>query len=304
MKLCRFYDPQEGTRIGLVLGEQVYDLTGRDPERFGSLLQWLCLPDPFAAVAEWEERGLGGASFRLADLDVPPAPEVPHLLAPLDEQEVWGAGVTYLRSKVARMEESEQAADAYDRVYEAARPELFFKATPHRVVGPNAPLRLRADSQWNVPEPELTLVLTPSLQLVGFTAGNDLSSRDIEGENPLYLPQAKIYLECCSLGPVITLAETVSHPEDLSIRLTVRRNGEEAFAAETSTRQMKRPFANLIEYLGRDNAFPRGVFLLTGTGIVPPREFTLQPGDLIEIVLEEIGVLRNPVHRSTQPSGG
>ena len=217
------------------------------------------------------------------------------LLPPVDRHEVWAAGVTYRRSKSARMEESESAATLYDRVYAAERPELFFKATPHRVAGPGQPLRIRRDSQWNVPEPELALVLNSRLELVGYTIGNDMSSRDIEGANPLYLPQAKIYDACCGLGPWITLADAMPPAAEIGIRLAVERGGGKVFSGETSVAQMARSFAELIGWLGRDNSFPDGVILLTGTGIVPGPEFTLQPGDVVEISIDGIGTLTNPI---------
>jgi 2-dehydro-3-deoxy-D-arabinonate dehydratase len=216
-------------------------------------------------------------------------------LAPIDAQEVWGAGVTYLRSKQAREEESEQAASFYDQVYAADRPELFFKATPHRVVGPGQPIRVRADSRWTVPEPELALVLRSDLTLAGFTLGNDVSARDIEGRNPLYLPQAKVYDACCALGPHVVLAEDVGPVEKIEIRLTIERQGHAVVRGSTSIAHMKRRLDDLVDWLGRDNSFPTGVILLTGTGIVPPDEFTLQAGDLVEIEATGIGVLRNPV---------
>jgi 2-dehydro-3-deoxy-D-arabinonate dehydratase len=193
------------------------------------------------------------------------------------------------------MEESEAAASCYDRVYSSPRPELFFKATPHRVAGPGQPLRIRADSNWNVPEPEITLVLNSRLKLIGFTVGNDMSSRDIEGENPLYLPQAKVYNACCGLGPCITLAGAMPPVESIHIRLVIRRAGEVAFAGATSVAKMARSFDDLIRWLGRDNSFPHGAFLLTGTGVVPERDFTLQPGDLVAVSIDGIGTLTNPI---------
>ncbi len=217
------------------------------------------------------------------------------LLPPIDRQEVWAAGVTYKRSKTARMEESTSAASLYDRVYEAPRPELFFKANPHRVAGPGEPLRIRRDSKWNVPEPELALVLNSRLELVGFTVGNDMSSRDIEGENPLYLPQAKIYDACCGLGPWITLTGDMPPTAEIGIRLAVRRQGGTAFEGATSISQMARSFDELIGWLGRECTFPDGAILLTGTGIVPPNDFTLQPGDIVAIAIDGIGELSNPI---------
>ncbi|MBV8382748.1 MAG: fumarylacetoacetate hydrolase family protein, partial [Planctomycetaceae bacterium] len=180
-------------------------------------------------------------------------------------------------------------------VYRAERPELFFKATPSRVVGPGQPIRVRRDTRWCVPEPELALVLSPALRLVGFTIGNDVSARDIEGENPLYLPQAKVYDASCALGPVITLASAMPPVGTLAIRLEIERDGAIAFEGETSVARMARSLDDLIDWLGRDNLFPHGVILLTGTGIVPPDVFCLRPGDLVRITIDGIGTLSNPV---------
>ncbi len=203
--------------------------------------------------------------------------------------------MTYERSKVARQGESEQGGSFYDLVYRAQRPELFFKATPSRVVGPGQPVRARRDTRWCVPEPELALVLSPALRLVGFTIGNDVSARDIEGENPLYLPQAKVYDASCALGPVITLASAMPPVSTLAIRLEIERDGAIAFEGETSVARMARSLDDLIDWLGRDNLFPQGVILLTGTGIVPPDAFGLRPGDLVRITIDGIGTLSNPV---------
>lgn len=221
---------------------------------------------------------------------------VTEALAPIENQEVWAAGVTYYRSRTARIEESKSAGggDFYDRVYAADRPELFFKATPHRVAGPNKPVRIRRDSKWNVPEPELALVVSSYGKIVGYTIGNDMSSRDIEGENPLYLPQAKVYAECCGLGPAILICST---PLEITteIQLEILRDGRQAFHGLTELTNMKRSPTELVEYLYRDNIFPHGCFLLTGTGIVPPDDFTLAPGDEIRITIEPIGTLVNKV---------
>jgi 2-dehydro-3-deoxy-D-arabinonate dehydratase len=217
-----------------------------------------------------------------------------HLLAPLATQEVWAAGVTYLRSRTARMEEAKTAGGGtfYDRVYNAERPELFFKATPHRVVGPGQVVRVRADSRWTVPEPELALVVNARGAIVGLTVGNDMSARDIEGENPLYLPQAKVYAESCALGPCVLVGRDALRPET-EIRLEVRRGGQTAFAGGTRLEMMKRSADELVEFLFRENVFPVGCVLLTGTGIVPPDEFSVQPGDEIAITVPPIGTLRN-----------
>lgn len=216
--------------------------------------------------------------------------------APVGSQEVWAAGVTYYRSRTARMEESKDAGGGsfYDKVYHAPRPELFFKATPHRVVGPGGAMRLRSDARWNVPEPELTLAFTPRGRLFGCTVGNDLSSRDIEGENPLYLPQAKVWATCAALGPCLLVAPEPLPPAT-EIALQIVRAGQTAFAGSTTLAQIKRTFAELADYLFRDNAFPRGCYLMTGTGIVPPDDFTLRSGDEMRITIAAIGTLANTV---------
>jgi len=208
------------------------------------------------------------------------------LLAPLDDQqEVWGSGVTYLRSRDARKAESETAADVYQQVYDAARPEIFFKQVGWRTVGHGQIVRIRADTTWNVPEPELCLVINTAAHIVGYTVGNDMSSRDIEGANPLYLPQAKTYDGSAAVGPGIRLAPAGALT-DLAINLEIERNGAIAFAGETSTSQMKRTFPDLAEYLMREMTFPHGALLMTGTGIVPPDEFTLQSGDISRITID------------------
>jgi len=218
------------------------------------------------------------------------------LLPPIGSQEVWAAGVTYYRSRDARMEESKSAGggDFYDRVYHATRPELFFKSAPHRVVGPDAKVAIRDDASWSVPEPELTLFITPGGKISGYTIGNDMSSRDIEGENPLYLPQAKVYDRSCALGPCLLISD-----EPLStateIALEIRRGGVVAFSGATTLKEMKRKPEELVEYLYRNNSFPHGCFLLTGTGVVPPDSFTLRVGDEIRITIPPIGTLVNLV---------
>jgi 2-dehydro-3-deoxy-D-arabinonate dehydratase len=217
------------------------------------------------------------------------------LLAPVDRQEVWAAGVTYKRSKVARQEESVGAAQFYDKVYTADRPELFLKATSERVVGPGGTIRVRRDSRWSVPEPELTLVVSPDLRIVGYTVGNDVSARDIEGENPLYLPQAKVYHGACAVGPVVTLARALPPADQVTIRLVIRRAGQTAYDGSTPLTAMARPLTELVDWLGRENQFPHGVLLMTGTGIVPPDDFHLAAGDEVSISISGIGTLTNPV---------
>ena len=217
-------------------------------------------------------------------------------IAPIGSQEVWAAGVTYMRSREARMEEAKSAGggDFYDRVYTATRPELFFKSPPYRVVGPGANVRIRRDSKWNVPEPEFTLVINPAGKIVGYTIGNDMSSRDIEGENPLYLPQAKCYDGACAIGPAVLVAEQPL-PRSTEIRIEILRAGKPAFAGTTSLDRMKRQFEELAEFLYRETSFPHGCYLMTGTGVVPPDSFTLNPGDEIRITVDPIGTLSNTV---------
>lgn len=249
-----------------------------------TLADLLASADPLALAEELTAPG--AAPKPLAEFE---------LASPVDRQEVWAAGVTYKRSKVARQEESQGAAVFYDKVYTADRPELFFKATPDRVSGPGEPIRVRRDSKWSVPEPELTLVVGPDLRIVGYTVGNDVSSRDIEGENPLYLPQAKVYAGACALGPVVTPARSMPPLSDVKIALTIRRAGAVAFEGGTAISAMARTTESLVEWLGRENHFPNGVFLMTGTGIVPPDDFTLSPGDVVSIDITGVGTLTNPV---------
>lgn len=250
---------------------------------YGSLAALLASDDVASAAASLSLTG-----ERIAIQDA-------RLLPPIDSQEVWAAGVTYKRSQTARMEESEAAASCYDRVYQSARPEIFFKATPHRVRGTGDALRIREDANWNVPEPELTLVLSPKMRIVGYTIGNDMSSRDIEGDNPLYLPQAKLYDQCCGLGPWITLADSMPPRDQIEIELKILRAGEVVFHQSTNVSQMARSFEELVQWLSRDNTFPTGAFLLTGTGIVPDSDFTLAKGDQVDITVNGIGTLSNHI---------
>ncbi len=294
--ICRFYLPGCGARLGQWAAGSVYDLTASELPAFASLAALLqaSLTTPIRALLR--EVSLSALPiYPYADLDRAPDADIPHLLPPVDRQEVWAAGVTYAWSREARVREA-QTKDIYVRVYEAERPELFFKSIAEKVVGPNDWIGLRGDSHWNVPEPELALVLNPALQIVGYTAGNDVSSRDIEGENPLYLPQAKVYRHSCALGPVITLADDADG-QNLAVRLTISRGGSVAFQGETSTARMHRRLTELADFLGRYNDFPHGAVLLTGTGIVPDDRFTLQDGDEVTIEIESIGVLRNPVRQ-------
>ena len=217
------------------------------------------------------------------------------LLTPVEQQEVWAAGVTYLRSKKARMEESDFSANAYDQVYEAPRPEIFFKSLPDKVVHPGEPVGIRADSKWNVPEPELTLVINSAKEMVGVSIGNDMSSRDIEGENLLYLPQAKVYDRSCAVGPWIVVGASEEEIRQWTIGVEIGRGGQSVFSGETSIDNIKRSFSELLDYLGRSQSFPHGAMLLTGTGVVPDDDFTLEANDKVSITISGIGTLNNPV---------
>jgi 2-dehydro-3-deoxy-D-arabinonate dehydratase len=226
-----------------------------------------------------------------------PAATLPtQLRAPLQSQEVWAAGVTYFRSMTARKEESKDTGGGtfYDRVYHADRPELFFKSTPHRVAASGESVRIRADSKWNVPEPELTLAVNSSGKIFGYTIGNDMSSRDIEGENPLYLPQAKVYDRSAALGPALLVTNELL-PPTTEIAIEIRRANTAIFNGATTISQIKRTFASLTEFLFRDNSFPHGCYLMTGTGVVPPDNFTLHSGDEVRITIAPIGTLINPI---------
>ena len=260
-------------------GEQHYLITGH---RWDDLLSRDDLPE---SLSDFVERGKPLAGFHEGEL-----------LAPIEGQEVWAAGVTYYRSRGARMEESKDAGGGnfYDRVYSAERPELFFKSTASRTAGPGGTVRIRKDAKWSVPEPELTLVVSAGGRIVGYTIGNDMSSRDIEGENPLYLPQAKVYNGSCALGPgIFVTANSLAHSTE--ILLEILRSGRIEFEGSVELTELKRDPKMLVEYLFRDNSFPAGVFLMTGTGIVPPGTFTLASGDRVRITIEPIGVLENVV---------
>lgn len=281
IKLVRFKPAHGHSRLGILESSEVLDLTSAGIDRLSALLDG---PAPAALVQ----------SLRQQSLPRLPLSQV-KLLAPVDHQEVWAAGVTYLRSKKARMEESDFSASAYDRVYEAPRPELFFKALPHKVSETGGKVGIRRDAKWNVPEPELALVFNSRGEVVGYTAGNDMSSRDIEGENLLYLPQAKTYRHSCALGPCIVLGVSEADARAWKIEITISRAGQVVFEGNTSVGQIKRSFAELGDYLFRSQEFTQGAVLLTGTGVVPPDSFTLAAGDVVRITIGDIGTLENEV---------
>lgn len=278
-KVCRFRKTGEAPRVGVIEDDGAITELSRDTMR-----EILEAADPVADVRIARE-----------------ASEISHpagtveILCPVEGQEVWAAGVTYLRSKTARMEESDFSATAYDLVYDADRPEIFFKSLPGKVVGPGDAVGIREDARWNVPEPELVLVINSRQELVGVSIGNDMSSRDIEGENLLYLPQAKVYDRSCAIGPCIVLGCGEDEIRTWSIGIEIKRAGEAVFSGQTEISQIKRSFAELLDYLNRSQTFPAGAMLLTGTGVVPPDSFTLAEGDRIGVSIEGIGRLENPV---------
>ena len=294
MKLCRFTKNAGEARVGLVLESAVLDLTQAGITTLETVLE---SEDPLGLLPQISQAAL--PRIPLQDLDrspgFPARSNSLRLCSPIERQEVWAAGVTYLRSKTARMEESNFSATAYDRVYEAERPELFFKSLGQKVVGTEESVGIRKDARWNVPEPELALVLNSRGTIVGYTIGNDMSSRDIEGENLLYLPQAKIYSRSCAIGPWICLGATEAEARQWVIRLEIERDDRLVFSGETSADRIKRRFEELADYLFRSQVFPHGAILLTGTGIIPPDTFSLQANDLVRIEITGIGWLRNRV---------
>lgn len=282
MKICRFKNGTNEVRIGLIADDAtVLDLTSAGITELHPLLE---IDDPVAQVEQLGTKNL--PRIALSGLK---------LCAPIERQEVWAAGVTYLRSKKARMEESDFSASAYDRVYDAVRPEIFFKSLPEKVVPTGEAVGIRRDATWSVPEPELALVMNSRGKIVGHTIGNDMSSRDIEGENLLYLPQAKTYHRSCALGPWIVLGTSEAAVREWKISLEIVRAGKNVFTGETSVSQIKRSLSELAEFLFRCQVFPHGAVLLTGTGIVPAESFTLAEKDQIIIHINGVGSLQNPV---------
>jgi len=282
VKICRYLTADNQVRIGLAKGEDaLLDLTPAGIESITALLE------------------SGDAAQRLSDLSK--LPETPladvTLLCPIEVQEVWAAGVTYLRSKDARMEESDFSATAYDRVYNAPRPEIFFKSLPEKVVACGEPVGIRTDANWSVPEPELVLMMNSRGEIAGYAVGNDMSSRDIEGENLLYLPQAKVYHRSCAVGPWVRVGATEEEAREWEIKIQIERSGGSVFDGSVGVNQIKRSFGELRDFLFESQLFPFGCVLLTGTGIVPGDDFTLEEGDTVRIHISGIGCLNNPVVR-------
>ncbi|RKY04328.1 fumarylacetoacetate hydrolase [Candidatus Poribacteria bacterium] len=301
MRILQFFLPGKGRRVGLLdADERIIDIT---TDEISSVLQLILTAERERVsinviAAELEEEVAAervGSEYSFAELNVPPDEKTPHLLIPIEPPEVWGCGVTYLRSAKSRDRETE--TDLYTRAYNAERPEIFFKATASRCVGPNEPIYIRSDSNDTVPEPELAYVLDSRGRIIGFTIANDVSARDIEGENPLYLPQAKIFKGCCALGPIIATPSEITDPMDLNIRCRIIRDEELIYEGEANTSQMRRSFEEINRFLMRDNPIPTGTVVLTGTGVVLPDDISLEDGDIVEIEIDEIGVLSNPVRK-------
>lgn len=303
MKLVQFYVPGDGNRLGLLAGGKVFDLTAAEPA-FDSFLSLLDHAGGDAArleelAGEKKAQVPENTVYGWEELDRTPGPGLAHLLMPVFPPEVWGFGVTYKRSAEARdadvAREMDSSASIYDRVYHSERPECFFKATAPRCVGPHGPIGIRSDSELTATEPELAYVLGADRKIAGYTICNDVSAWDLERENPLYLPQSKIFYGCCALGPVITTAGEITDPYSLDIRCRILRGGETIYSDSTNSGRIGRTFEELNEYLYRDNPVPVGTVVSTGTGIMVPNEFCLRHGDTVEIEIEGIGILSNPV---------
>lgn len=281
MLICRFEDATAGGRVGAIVDDAVRPLEGVD------------------TVAEALRLVRGDTPADMLGEPIPSAT----LLAPVDRQDVWAAGVTYVQSKIAREAESDLtgAAVFYARVYDAERPELFLKATAARVVAPGAPVRVRRDSTWSVPEPELALWLDDDLSLLGLGLGNDLTARDIEAENPLYLPQAKIWAGSCALGPGVLPTSDYEAATSIVIRCSIERDGADLWSGELRAGDLHRRLEDLVDWLGRENRFPDGVVLMTGTGLVPPDAVSLRAGDIVRISADRLGTLTNPVATGARP---
>ena len=301
MKLCQFFLPGRGKRVGVVAGDTVLDVTS--PKAGVTSVVELIAACGTAARLESRARALARAArgrLPWTSLDRAPTARRPHLLAPLDPPEVWGAGITYRRSREyyeAHTGEGGRTKGIYDFVYESERPELFFKATASRTVGPNAPIGVRADSTLTAVEPELALVVGHGGAIVGYTIGNDLSAWDIERANPLFLPQSKMFDGCFACGPVLVTAGEVGDPHALELTCTISRGGRPIFRGQVNTKEMKRRCAELVTWLVRSNPCPSGTVLSTGTGILVPDEHALSDGDVVEITLDRVGTLRNPVRQ-------
>ena len=293
MKLVQFYLPESGCRIGILDGDEVSDITSPGLCSTMDLIGRAAAEDVTLEEVVSELGTQGRYSYE--SLNALPDDSKPHLLIPINPPEVWGCGVTYKRSAEMRDEDTTGAKGIYDHVYFAQRPEIFFKATPARCVGPNGHICIRSDSTLTAAEPELAYVISEDQNIIGFTVCNDVSAWDIERENPLYLPQSKIFYGCCALGPVLATKSGIGNPYDLKITCEIIRNDKAIFAGEINSSAMKRTFDELTDFLCRDNPIPIGTVMTTGTGIMIPNDYALAAGDVVEIEIEGIGKLSNPV---------
>jgi 2-dehydro-3-deoxy-D-arabinonate dehydratase len=298
MRLCQFLVPKDGKRVGVVEDGSVIDITTRSA-KVASVLDLVEQGKSAGGVERLARRLRKGkrSGFTLADLDIAPTPRRPHLLPPIDAPEIWGAGITYRRSADYYTAHQGRAKGIYDYVYESERPELFFKATMARAVGPNGAIGVRRDSSLTAVEAELGVVIGVGGSIVGYTVGNDLSAWDIERANPLFLPQSKVFRGCFAFGPTLVTAGELDDPHTLELRCTIHRGGARLYEGKVNTGEMKRRCPELVEWLCRDNPIPAGTVLSTGTGILVPDEHALADGDLVEIEIERLGVLRNPVKK-------
>ena len=298
MKLLQFYLPNEGTRVGILQGEEVIEISSSGITSVMDVVEE-ALENPKGIDGFLKEKnGNEGRILSFSDLNIKPDASKPHLLMPLFPPEVWGCGVTYSRSAEMRDEdtlEEEGAKGIYDQAYSGERPEIFFKGTAPRCVGPNDYICIRQDSKLTSTEPELAYVLGKEGKIIGYTVANDVSAWDIERENPLYLPQSKVYRGCCAIGPVLATPEEVGDPYDLNIYCRIKREGENVFEGSVNSSMIKRTFDELTEFLYRDNPVPPGTVVSTGTGIIVPNNLPLKDGDEVEIEIDNIGLLSNPV---------
>lgn len=296
MKLVQFWVPGIGQRTGLVRGTEVVDVCAPSLGLI-KLMDFLSTAEreriPVEAVVDRGAQLSPATVYAYEDLDIPPAADRPHMLIPFEPPEVWACGVTYMKSAEFRDGEITEAKGMYDYVYSARRPEVFFKATASRCVGPNAAIGIRSDSRFTAPEPELALVLNSRADILGYTLANDVSAWDIERENPLYLPQSKVYSACCSLGPVFVTTDGLHDPQQLLLKCSIVRAGATVFEGTAGISQMRRSFEELIQCVTLHNPLPLGTAILTGTGIIVPSELPLQAGDVVEISSKGIGALRN-----------
>lgn len=295
MKILQFYLPENGQRVGLLKDDTVIDITSSEIKSTLDLIEQSAKKKVKIDEIVSTQKAVGEYSYE--SLNILPDKSKPYLMLPIHPPEVWGCGVTYKRSAEMRDEDTTGAKGIYDYVYFSERPELFFKATASRCSGPNDYISIRKDSMLTAAEPELAYILSADREIIGYTVCNDVSAWDIERENPLYLPQSKIFYGCCALGPVISLCSEIDNPYNLNITCNIIRNGDTIFSGKINSSQIKRTFDELAEFLYRDNPVLIGTTMTTGTGIMIPNDYALEPNDIVEIDIENIGTLSNPVKK-------